>query len=105
MNKGVVPDLKQGAAMESTQSTDVAEQHKGEDTDRHFVDVTLDGNLKHVLKGKHVVSVFKAELGVPPDYELDEVVDGEFRPLSDDSVIHIKGKEVFVSHVRRGASS
>jgi hypothetical protein len=58
-----------------------------------------------VLKGKHIVSVLKAELGVAPDYELDEVVNGEFRPLPDDSVIHIKGEEVFVSHVRRGASS
>jgi hypothetical protein len=32
-------------------------------------------------------------------------VDCEFTPLPDDGEIHIKGHEVFVSHVRRGASS
>ena len=31
--------------------------------------------------------------------------DGEFQPLADEATVHIKGEEVFVSHVRRGGSS
>jgi hypothetical protein len=33
------------------------------------------------------------------------VVCGEFVPLDDNAHIHIKGHEVFVSHVRSGGSS
>ena len=73
--------------------------------DNHLVTVTVDGQAKEVARGKYVVSEFKAIVGVPADYELDQVVDGEFGPLADDATLHIKGDEVFVSHVRRGGSS
>jgi hypothetical protein len=73
--------------------------------EKHLVTVTVDGQAKQVARGKHVVSEFKTIVGVPADYELDQVVDGEFRPLADDATLHIKGEEVFVSHVRRGGSS
>lgn len=76
-----------------------------EKQEKHLVTVTVDGQPKQVERGKHVVSEFKAIVGVPADYELDQVVDGEFRPLADDATIHVKGHEVFVSHVRRGGSS
>ena len=79
--------------------------HPGDSADKHLVPVTVDGDIKHVRRGKYLVSEFKAAVGVPADYELDEVMDGEFRPLADDATIHIKGEEVFVSHVRRGGSS
>ncbi|PWT71110.1 MAG: hypothetical protein C5B46_08700 [Proteobacteria bacterium] len=73
--------------------------------DKHVVTVTVDGQAKEVARGNHLVSEFKASVGVPADYELDQVVDGEFKPLADDATLHIKGGEVFVSHVRRGGSS
>lgn len=79
--------------------------HPGEGADKHLVPATVDGEIKRVIRGKYLVSDFKAVVGVPSDYELDEVVAGEFRPLADDATIHIKGEEVFVSHVRRGGSS
>ena len=93
--------------MDQTQLQHAATQqnHPGEGADKHLVSVTVDGEIKHVQRGKYLVSDFKAAVGVPADYELDEVVDGEFRPLADDATIHIKGEEVFVSHVRRGGSS
>lgn len=69
------------------------------------VQVTVDGAAKLVKKGKYAVSEFKLEVGVAPDLELDQVVDGVFQPLSDNAEIHIKGEEVFVSHVRQGGSS
>lgn len=75
------------------------------DHDKRFVVVVVDGHRKTVRSGKYIVAEFKATVGVPAEYELDEVVRGEFRPLNDDATIHIKGEEVFVSHVRRGGSS
>jgi hypothetical protein len=73
--------------------------------EKHLVTVTVDGQTKEVARGKYLVSEFKAIVGVQADYELDQVVDGEFKPLADDATLHIKGDEVFVSHVRRGGSS
>ena len=69
------------------------------------VPVTVDGVVKYVKKGKYLVSEFKVEVGVAADLELDQVVDGEFQALADDAELHIKGGEVFISHVRQGGSS
>lgn len=71
----------------------------------HDVAVTIDGQRKELPAGEYVVSNLKNKLGVPADYELDQVVHGEFRQLADNSQIDIKGGEHFVSHVRRGGSS
>lgn len=71
----------------------------------HMVDINLDGAMRQIEKDKYIVSSLKSKLGVPADYELDLVVDGQFNPLADDAEIKIKGGEVLVSHVRRGGSS
>ena len=69
------------------------------------VQVTVD-NVKHeVRRGEYVVAEFKKVVGVDPAKELDEIVNGELKPLDDNARIHIKGGEVFVSHVRTGGSS
>jgi len=69
------------------------------------VTVTVDTVSKTVHRGSWVVSNFKKEVGVAADRALDEVVNGEFKPLQDDQRITLKGGEVFVSHVRQGGSS
>jgi hypothetical protein len=79
-------------------------QGKGHDHP-HTVAVTIDGQRKKIPPGDYVVSVLKAKLGVPADYDVDQVVHGEFRPLPDTAHVEIKGGEHFVSHVRRGGSS
>lgn len=71
----------------------------------HEVAITLDGHRREVPAGDYVVSALKARLGVPADYELDEIINGEFRELADTAHIDIKGGEHFISHVRRGGSS
>lgn len=71
----------------------------------HEVAVTIDGQRKEIAAGDYLVSTLKVDLRVPPDYELDQVVHGEFRPLADTAHIEIKGGEHFISHVRRGGSS
>lgn len=70
-----------------------------------LVTVTIDDQQKQLQKGNYLVSDLKKLLGVPGDYELDEVKHGQFKPLDDNSHTHIEGNEVFVSHVRRGGAS
>lgn len=72
---------------------------------KHLVTVTVDGTHRRVPKGKYQVSEFKTLVEVAAEYELDRVEGGRFEPLADDATLHIKGEEVFVSHVRRGGSS
>jgi hypothetical protein len=72
---------------------------------KHLVAIEVDGTQRQVEKGKYVVSELKALLGIAPEYELDQVEGGRFEALADDATIHIKGEEIFVSHVRRGGSS
>jgi hypothetical protein len=69
------------------------------------VQVTVD-NVKHeVHRGDYLVSEFKRLVGVDPARELDEIVNGELKPLDDNAHIVIKGGEGFVSHVRTGGSA
>ena len=70
-----------------------------------LVTISLDGQERRLAEGVYKVHELKAMYGVPPDYELDEVVRGEFKHLNDERSIHIKGGEVFVSHVRQGSSA
>jgi len=70
-----------------------------------LVTITLDGQEHQLKEGVYKIQGLKVMYGVPLDYELDEVVHGEFKPLNDERSIHIKGGEVLVSHVRQGSSS
>lgn len=69
------------------------------------IKVTVDGKPFTVEKHKYLVSEFKQLVGVPPDYELDQVIDGVFTQLVDTAEIHLKNGDIFVSHVRQGGSS
>jgi hypothetical protein len=70
-----------------------------------LVTVTVDTKPHTVRKGRYLISDFKRLVGVDPSYQLDEVVHGQFVELKDTEKVSIKGKEVFVSHVRGGAAS
>ena len=83
----------------------MANANEGGKGDGHTIAVTIDGVHKEIKQGRYLVSDLKAKLSVSSDLELDEVVDGEFRPLADASNINVKNGDVFVSHVRRGGSS
>jgi hypothetical protein len=88
-------------------NTAAGEKQPGENEhhENHQVTVMVDGRPHTIAAGDYLVSRFKTIVGVPADYELDQVIEGEFKPLSDTAEIKIKDKEVFVSHVRRGGSS
>jgi hypothetical protein len=70
-----------------------------------LVQVTIDGKHKTIQAGTYTVVELKRVLGVDPSRVLDEVVCGEFKELSDGGTVHVKGGEIFVSHVRQGQSS
>ena len=93
-----------------TEHTEEHESHHLEHGEGHhkghkLVVVTIDGKPKHIERGEYMVSELKKLLEVDASRALDEVVHGEFKPLDDSARIHIKGGEVFVSHVRDGGSS
>jgi hypothetical protein len=70
-----------------------------------LVEVTIDGKHKTIQAGTYSVAELKRVLGVDPSRVLDEVIGGEFKELHDNGTVHIKGGEIFVSHVRQGQSS
>lgn len=70
-----------------------------------LVQVTIDGKHKTIQAGTYPVAELKQVLGVDPSRVLDEVIGGEFKELPDNGTVHIKGGEIFVSHVRQGQSS
>lgn len=71
----------------------------------HIITVTIDTVPKQIRQGRYLVSELKTLIAVAAELELDEVVDGEFKPLDDTSHINVKDHDVFVSHVRRGGAS
>jgi Multiubiquitin len=70
-----------------------------------LVQVTIDGKHKTIQAGTYSVAELKRVLGVDPSRVLDEVIGSEFKELPDNGTVHIKGGEIFVSHVRQGQSS
>lgn len=70
-----------------------------------LVQVTIDNKPKTIQAGNYTVTELKRVLEVDPSRVLDEVIGGEFKELPDNGTVHIKGGEIFVSHVRRGQSS
>lgn len=81
------------------------ENGHGHCKNENSVVISINGVSRRVDRGHYVVAELKCLLQIDPCHDLDEVVCGEFRPLQDSDKIHIKGGEMFVSHVRCGASS
>jgi len=85
-----------------------ADHDEGEECCSHgraSVLVTVNGNSHTIQVGKYTVTDLKLRFGVPADYEFDQVTDGKFTGLGNEVIVSICGGEVFVSHVRQGASS
>ena len=70
-----------------------------------LVEITIDGNKKEIPAGRYLVFDLKGALGIPADYELDKVIDREFKALPDGDTVEVHKGEVLVSHVRRGGSA
>lgn len=73
--------------------------------ERDTVTVELNGTGKQIKAGTYTGRSLRLALGVPLEYELEEVVRGEFKPIANDATVHIKGGETFVSHAGHGRAS
>jgi hypothetical protein len=71
----------------------------------HEVTVTVNGSLRNIRPGNYTLADLKQLFQIDPCHDLDEVICGELRSLEDSGKTHIEGGELFVSHVRCGASS
>lgn len=82
-----------------------AEEARSDHEHEHEVTITIDNKNYKVRAGRTAVAELKQIAGIPPAYELEEIVDGKLVPLKDDEHVLIKGGERFVGHPRGGASS
>lgn len=88
------------------QSHDEKNGHEGKNHSHdQLVQVSIDGRHEMLREGRYLISDLKISLGVPADYELDQVIHGEFVPLADGAFLEIHHKMLFVSHVRRGGAA
>jgi hypothetical protein len=76
-----------------------------EELEHKLVEVELNGIPKRIGRGEYTGRTLKLALGVPIEYELDEVVHGEFKEIANDQKVHVRGGEKFVSHCGQGQSS
>ncbi len=76
-----------------------------EKSDKKTVTITVDGHPKNIERGNYDLAEFKSLIGVAENMDLDEVVSGKFEPVDESKKVHIKGDEIFVSHVKTGSSS
>lgn len=74
-------------------------------TAARIVRVTIDSQSKDIQAGSYSLAELKVALSVAPGRVLDQIVGGDFRELSDQRRIHIKGGEVFVSQAKHGTWS
>jgi hypothetical protein len=92
--------------MTNDTSVQTVDDHE-EDKSQHSPEVTITINNKpyEVHRGHQTVIYLKGLGGVPRDYELDELKEGQLVPLNDDATVAIKGGEVFKSNLKVGHSS
>ncbi|WP_159076445.1 multiubiquitin domain-containing protein [Flagellimonas amoyensis] len=70
-----------------------------------LVSIFIDTKPYELERGKYTGSELKGIGGVPIDYELEQIVHGQIKLISDNKMIVIKGGEEFISHPKDGHSS
>lgn len=87
---------------------DVMEQFSPDQGQEHHcaaIEVSVNGAAVKIAPGDYRIPDLKSALGVPADYDLEVVKDGEFRPLADSESHRVHAHEEFVGHVKAGGSS
>ncbi len=81
------------------------DDHRDRGNNAPVVTVTLNGAARKLRSGSYTGRQLRDALDVPAQYELDQVIDKDFRPIADSDHVVVKGGECFVSHCGQGASS
>ena len=76
-----------------------------EKPDPKLVEITVDHEKRKIPKGNYDLVEFKTLVGIEQSKDVDELIDGQFVLLTSERKVHIKGGEVFISHVPQGGSS
>lgn len=76
------------------------EKKKGE-----LVNITVNGQCFQVESGIYPVPRLKAMVGVPPQDNLEQIINGVVTPLDDHGKVEIRGDESFVSFPCSGGAS
>ena len=74
-------------------------------TSDKLVNVKVNGKLYHVPSGTYLVATFKTMVEVPPQDNLERLVNGEVKPLDDAGKVEVRGDESFVSFPCSGGAS
>lgn len=81
------------------------DQHNNND-DKKEVKISINDKPYSVKAGKYTVKELRDIGHVPQSHTVfEQLIDGKLIPLSLDAVVHIKGGEVFISHVPTGTSA
>jgi hypothetical protein len=72
---------------------------------RCVVEISINSQKLSIERGNHTVVELRTLGNVPSTEILSELKNGKFHDLPNNAHVHIKGGEVFVSHLPSGGSS
>jgi hypothetical protein len=78
---------------------------EGHDHDCEHVTIRVNNHPVFLHAGRYEVATLKSVSKVPLAEDLVELVGTKLVPLADDAHVHIRGCEIFISHVKDGGSS
>ena len=77
-----------------------SEEHRND-----VVNITVNDIGREIHRGSRNVSEIKTIGEVPLNYMLEQLIDGKLKELDDNGSVVIKGGEIFISHIKDGASA
>jgi hypothetical protein len=77
-----------------------SEEHRND-----VVSITVNDVEKNIHRGRQTVTEIKSIGEVPLNYMLEQLIDGKLTELEDHGSVVIKGGEIFIGHIKDGASS
>ncbi len=80
-------------------------QHENQSQDKETVTITIDDKTWTIHRGSHTIIELKTLAGIPLAYAMNQAIEGQLEPLSDNGRVTVKGGEIFISHPKDGSSS
>ncbi len=74
--------------------------HKEGPHEPHFVHIHINHHKFEIPQGPLAIKSMKDWAEISAADEVEQVVNGELKPLADDAVVQIRGEERFISHPR-----
>jgi hypothetical protein len=91
--------------MNTETTKDLEKDNKPEEPGKSFVEISIDGKTKSIHRGNRPVSEIRNLGEVPQEFEIDQLINNQYKPLDDNDSVTIKGDEVFVRMPRSGGFS